>query len=126
MDYPTEAIAAPRDITPADVAPAAEVLEAIEAPKGDYHILQPDGNVYSSHLTADDWIEAYGVLLKRIMASSKLNDEQRTEKVTALAEANKPVTEGFDTFQKMKIRAELAKAGVNQHPKPEASPSIPD
>ena len=123
MDFPVEAIAAPRDITPADVAPATEVLDAIEAPKGDYHIFQPDGNVYSSHMTPDDWIEAYGALLKKIMASSKLNDEQRTEKVAALAEANKPVTENFDTFQKVKIRAELAKAGVNQHPKPEASPS---
>ena len=46
MDYPTEAIAAPRDITPADVAPVAEVLEAIEAPKGDYHILQQIGRAH--------------------------------------------------------------------------------
>ena len=126
MDYPTEAIAPPRDITPADVAPAIEVLEAIEAPKGDYHIMQPDGNVYSSHMTPDDWIEAYGVLLKKIMSSPKLTDEQRTEKVAALAEANMPITQNFDTFQKVKIRAELAKAGVNQHPKQEASPSNPD
>ena len=126
MDYPVEAIAAPRDITPADVAPAVEVLEAIETPKGDFHIMQPDGNIYSSHMTADEWIEAYGVLLKKIMSSSKLNDERRTEKIAALAEANKPITENFDTFAKIKIRAELAKAGVNQHPKQEASPSNPD
>ena len=126
-DYPVEAIAAPKDITPADVAPAIEVLDAIESePVGDYPILQPDGIVYSTHMTPDEWIEAYGVLLRRIMSSSKLSDEERTQKVAALAEANKPVTEGFDTFQRVKIRAELAKVGVNQHPKSEASPSTPD
>jgi hypothetical protein len=44
----------------------------------------------------------------------------------ALAEANKEVTEKFNSFDKIKIRSELAKVGVNQHPKSPASQFVAD
>jgi len=107
------------------VQPVVEVLE-VSAPAGAYSIIQPDGNIYSSHETAEEWIEAYGALLKKIMDSPKLTSEVKQDKVKALAEANMTVTTNFDSFQKIKIRAELSKAGVNQHPKPEQSPLSAD
>ena len=101
-------------------------LEAIEAPSGDYDLILPDGSIYASYESPDAWIAAYSELASKVMQSSKLTDEQRTEKINALAEANKGVTEKFVSFDKIKIRSELAKAGVNVSPKSLASQFVAD
>ena len=101
-------------------------LEVIEASTGDYPIIKPDGEIYALYGTPEEWIEAYAGLAARVMQSKTINDEQRTEKIAALAEANRDVTEKFNSFDKIKIRSELAKAGVNQHPKSPASQFVAD
>ena len=101
-------------------------LEAIEALSGDYALILPDGSIYASYESPDAWIAAYSELASKVMQSNKLNDEQRTEKINALAEANKGVTEKFVSFDKIKIRSELAKAGVNVSPKSPASQFVAD
>jgi hypothetical protein len=101
-------------------------LEVIEASTGDYPIIKPDGEIYALYGTPEEWIEAYAGLAARVMQSKTINDEQRTEKIAALAEANRDVTEKFNSFDKIKIRSELAKAGVNQHPKSAASQFVAD
>jgi hypothetical protein len=106
-----------------DVKSPVEVIETI---KSDYPIIKPDGEVYALYETPNDWIEAYAELASRVMQSVKLTDEQRTEKIAALADANKEVTEKFNSFDKIKIRGELAKVGVNQHPKSPASQFVAD
>jgi hypothetical protein len=106
-----------------DVKQPLEVLQPIS---GDYPIIKPDGEVYALYETPNDWIEAYAELASRVMQSAKLTDEQRTEKIAALADANKEVTEKFNSFDKIKIRAELAKVGVNLNPKSAASQFVAD
>lgn len=101
-------------------------LEVIEASTGDYPIIKPDGEIYALYGTPEEWIEAYAGLAARVMQSKTITDEQRTEKIAALAEANRDVTEKFNSFDKIKIRSELAKAGVNQHPKSPASQFVAD
>jgi hypothetical protein len=101
-------------------------VEVIEASTGDYPIIKPDGEVYALYETPNDWIEAYAELASRVMQSVKLTDEQRTEKIAALADANKEVTEKFNSFDKIKIRSELAKVGVNLSPKSPASQFVAD
>jgi hypothetical protein len=101
-------------------------VEVIEAPTNDYPIIKPDGEVYAFYETPDAWIAAYADLASKVMQSSKLTDEQRTEKIAALAEANRDVTEKFVSFDKIKIRGELAKAGVNLNPKSQASQFVAD
>ena len=101
-------------------------VEVIEAPSGDYPLILPDGSVYASYDSPDAWITAYTQMASKVMQSTKLNDEQRTEKIAALAEANKSVTEKFVSFDKIKIRGELAKAGVNVSPKSLASQFVAD
>lgn len=101
-------------------------VEVIEASTGDYPIIKPDGEVYALYETPNDWIEAYAELASRVMQSAKLTDEQRTEKIAALADANKEVTEKFNSFDKIKIRGELAKVGVNLNPKSPASQFVAD
>ena len=101
-------------------------VEVIEASTGDYPIIKPDGEVYALYESPSDWIEAYADLASKVMQSNKLTDEQRTEKIAALAEANKQVTESFSSFDKIKIRGELAKVGVNLNPKSQASQFVAD
>lgn len=101
-------------------------VEVIEAPKSDYPIIKPDGEVYALYESPDAWIEAYAGLAARVMQSAKFTDEQRTEKIAALAEANKDVTEKFSSFDRIKIRGELAKVGVNLNPKSPASQFVAD
>lgn len=101
-------------------------VEVIEASTGDYPIIKPDGEVYALYESPSDWIEAYTELASKVMQSNKLTDEQRTEKITALAEANKDVTEKFSSFDRIKIRGELAKVGVNLNPKSPASQFVAD
>jgi len=106
-----------------DVKQPLEVLQPIS---GDYPIIKPDGEVYALYESPSDWIEAYADLASKVMQSTKLTDEQRTEKIAALAEANKEVTEKFNSFDKIKIRGELAKVGVNLNPKSQASQFVAD
>jgi len=106
-----------------DVKQPIEVLQPIS---GDYPIIKPDGEVYALYESPSDWIEAYADLASKVMQSTKLTDEQRTEKIAALAEANKEVTESFSSFDKIKIRGELAKVGVNLNPKSPASQFVAD
>jgi hypothetical protein len=106
-----------------DVKQPLEVLQPIS---GDYPIIKPDGEVYALYESPSDWIEAYADLASKVMQSTKLTDEQRTEKIAALAEANKEVTEKFSSFDKIKIRGELAKVGVNLNPKSQASQFVAD
>ena len=101
-------------------------VEVIEASTGDYPIIKPDGEVYALYESPSDWIEAYADLASKVMQSNKLTDEQRTEKIAALAEANKEITEKFSSFDKIKIRGELAKVGVNLNPKSPASQFVAD
>jgi hypothetical protein len=106
-----------------DVKQPIEVLQPIS---GDYPIIKPDGEVYALYESPSDWIEAYADLASKVMQSTKLTDEQRTEKIAALAEANREVTEKFSSFDKIKIRGELAKVGVNLNPKSQASQFVAD
>jgi hypothetical protein len=106
-----------------DVKQPLEVLQPIS---GDYPIIKPDGEVYALYESPDEWILAYADLASRVMQSAKFTDEQRTEKIAALADANKEVTEKFNSFDKIKIRSELAKVGVNLSPKSPASQFVAD
>jgi len=101
-------------------------LEVIEASTGDYPIIKPDGEIYALYGTPEEWIEAYAGLAARVMQSKTITDEQRTEKIAALAQANHDITEKFSSFERIKIRGELAKVGVNLNPKSPASQFVAD
>jgi hypothetical protein len=101
-------------------------IEVIEASTGDYPIIKPDGEIYALYGNPEEWIEAYAGLAARVMQSKTITDEQRTEKIAALAQANHDITEKFSSFERIKIRGELAKVGVNLNPKSPASQFVAD
>lgn len=124
LDFPTE-------VTPAPVQEIAQKADlAIENMQSDqiggFPFFLPDGSVYSTHESAAQWIDAYCVMVKKIMDNGKLTGFQKEEKLKTLAEANMEVTADFDSFHKLKLRGEMVKAGASVSPKPEASPSNQD
>lgn len=81
---------------------------------------------YKSFYTPEEWIEGYCHLVSRIVSSDKLLDSDKHEKLRKLSDANKGVTEQFDSFLKVKLKGEIVKAGGSVDPKPEQSPSPVD
>lgn len=124
LDFPAEATPQPVQ----EIAQKADIaIENMASDQvGDFPIFLPDGSVYSTHDDAAHWIEAYCQMVRKIMESPKLSDEAKGEKLIALSEANKEVTEEFDSFHKLKLRGEMVKAGASVSPKPEVSLSNQD
>lgn len=124
MDFPAEATPAPVQ----EIAQKADLaLENLQSDQiGGFPFFLPDGSIYSTHESAAQWIDAYCVMVKKIMDNGKLTGFQKEEKLKTLAEANMEVTTDFDSFHKLKLRGEMVKAGASVSPKSEASPSSQD
>ena len=69
-----------------DMGAAEEIIEA--QPTGRYHIVLPDGTIYSSHQTQEEWLDAYKVLVDKIRNSTKFTDEQKRDKYIEFMDAN--------------------------------------
>jgi len=79
---------------------------------------------HSSYHSVQDWIDAYGNMVSRIMASTKISDSDKEKKVESLKVANELVVDGFTTVDKLKVKAAIAAAGGNPLPKPQVSQDV--
>jgi len=79
---------------------------------------------HSSYHSVEDWIDAYGNMVSRIMASTKISDADKEKKVESLKVANELVVDGFTTVDKLKVKAAIAAAGGNPLPKPQVSQDV--
>jgi len=79
---------------------------------------------HSSYHSVQDWIDAYGNMVSRIMSSTKINDADKEKKVESLKVANELVVDGFTTVDKLKVKAAIAAAGGNPLPKPQVSQDV--
>ena len=93
---------------------AAEIVE-----DGAFKILMPNGEVYSSHHTTEEWTTSYANLAAKINNSTKFSEEERKDKLAQLRKANEGTVASFKTLEKINLKAELAKVGVS--PKVEQS-----
>jgi len=105
-----------------DDVPQVEVVEdgafALHVPGTD----QP----YSRFVSTEDWINGYADMVARITSSQKLSVEEKANKLSALADCNKVVTENFSTMDKIKLKGAIVEAGGTVLPKPDKSPPLPD
>ena len=120
-----------------DFAPAKDmgVVERVDAvieagvkeidDDGAFHIYLPNGDIHSSYHTADEWISAYADMVHKITESPKLTGGQKEEKLQAFSKANEKVTSSFNSFDKIKLKGEIVKAGGTANPKSEQSLSSP-
>lgn len=117
---PEQKQSAPKDMG------AVEIVDQ-EIEDGAFPIYVPGtAEPFSRHTSVEDWTAAYAALAGRIAASAKLTPQEKEDKMKGLAEANKAATESFTAEQKIRIRAELVKAGVTTNPKPPQSLSAAD
>lgn len=94
------------------------VEQIMETKHGKFSLYLPDTvEPYSSHETIEEWLESFDQMTTRIASASKLSVEQKSDKMKALKEANKELIDGFDSFNKIKVRAAMAKLGENDAPK---------
>ena len=113
-----------KDMGPAEVVDRStgEVLPPIEVrASGIYLYLPGKDEPFNSYDTPEDWIHGYANLVQRI-TMSKLPDQEKQEKLKALADSNSEVSSKFDSFQKTKLRAAIVQNGGTNKPKPETSP----
>lgn len=81
---------------------------------------------YKRYTSAEDWITGYADMVSRIIQSQKFSLEEKTSKLERLSESNKPVTEGFGTEHRVKLKSAIVTAGGTVSPKPDKSQSPPD
>ena len=79
---------------------------------------------HSSYHTVEDWISAYGNMVSRIMSSNKIVESEKSKKVDSLKMANELVVEGFQTVEKLKLKAAIGEAGGNPLPKAVVSQDV--
>lgn len=79
----------------------AEVVEKVEG--GSWHLCLPGGEIYSSHASVNDWVEAYRNMLDKVKTSGKLTLSQKEEKLRILREANDETRKKLDLKTKAGI-----------------------
>ena len=79
---------------------------------------------HSSYHSVQDWIDAYGDMVSRIMSSTKISDADKEKKVDSLRVANELVVDGFTTVDKIKVKVAISSAGGNPLPKPQVSQDV--
>jgi len=105
--------------------PSVETVELVEDGAFPLHVPSSD-QPYSRYASTEDWINGYGEMVARIQNSQKLSVEEKANKLSALAECNKVVTENFSTMDKVKLKGAIVQAGGTVSPKPDKSQPPPD
>ena len=113
-----------KDMGPAEVVDRStgEVIAPVEATLKAFYLFVPGKDEpFNSYDTPEEWIHGYAGIVQRI-TMSKLADQEKQDKLKALAEVNGEVSAKFDSFQKTKLRAAIVQNGGTNNPKPEMSP----
>jgi len=99
-----------------DMGLVEEIIEA--KPTGRYHIVLPDGTIYSSHETQDEWLDAYKMLVDKIKNSAKFTDEQKRDKLAEFMDANETGRKMLDVVHLPKFNAMFPVDRSKPKPKP--------
>jgi len=120
------------DFTPAPVkdmgtAERVDIPEPVElVDDGAFALYVPSSpDAYANYHTIDEWIKGYADMSVRISKSSKYTEDVKKDKLDSLKSCNLHMLDTLDSFQKVKIRALIAEAGVSTNPKQESSPTSP-
>jgi hypothetical protein len=127
QDFDSPRPQAPKDMGMAErVEPvsATEIPQSIEEADGAYKLYLPNTEApHSAFHTKEEWVAGYANMIARIYKSTKFDDAGKAQKIDGLKACNMDMLESLDSFQKIKIKALLAEAGVSTNPKSEPPPS---
>ena len=108
-------------------APLEVVDRVEEVEDGAFALFLPGGeDAYSRHSSKEDWNAAYFDLVKKIQGSAKYSDAQKKEKLDALKQANWEIIGSLKGLDWANFRAELAKLGAANDPKPSVPQEVPE
>lgn len=108
-----------------DDLPTVEELEVVE--DGAFALFVPNADQpYKRYATKEEWIAGYADLVSKIISSQKLSVAQKEDKLAALAECNKSVTEDFNSMERVKLKGAIVESGGSVHPKQDKSQPLPD
>jgi hypothetical protein len=100
--------------------PPVEVVE-----DGAFKLYVPNlDEPHSSYHSVEDWINAYGNMVSRIMSSNKIVESEKDKKLDSLKVANELVVAGFPIVDKLKLKATIGDAGGNPLPKAVVSQDV--
>jgi len=105
--------------------PEVEIVEMVEDGAFALHVPNSD-QPYKRYATKEEWIDGYADLVSKIISSQKLSVAQKEDKLSALAECNKFVTEDFSSMERVKLKGAIVESGGSVHPKPDKSQPLPD
>ena len=105
-----------------DVLPTE--VPSIQEASGAFKLYVPNSEEpHAAYTSKEEWLGAYAHMVFRIHNSTKILEADKPPKFAALEQANAHMFSKFDSFDRIKLRAELANAGVPQGPK--ESQSLP-
>lgn len=120
----------PANPTPPKNTQTVELVERVEEAEvedGAFALFLPGGeDAYSRHSSKESWNIAYFDMVRKIQGSSRFNDAQKKEKLDALKQANWEIIGSLKGLDWANFRAELAKLGVANDPKPSVPPADQD
>jgi hypothetical protein len=104
-----------------------QTIDVEEVEDGAFALFVPNSDQpYKRYSTTEEWINGYAEMVSRIIQSQKFSLAQKEDKLTALAECNKVVTENFNTMDKVKLKGSIVQSGGTVSPKPDKSQQPPD
>lgn len=90
-DIPADDIVQPITVSDPVSVPVIEQKPEIK----EFPIVLPDGSIYSSHETQEEWVDNYAVMVNKIAASKKFDDETRKNKLEEFKSVNQGVLKGL-------------------------------
>ena len=104
------------------VTPEPVEIEVEEVEDGAFPLYVPGSDQpYKRYTSKDEWIEGYADLVSRIIQSQKFTVAQKDEKLVALANSNKVVTDNFSSMEAVRLKGRVVEAGGKASPKPNKS-----
>ena len=107
-----------QDFEPAPTRMAEPVVIQEYKPDGKFKLLVPNNpEPYATFEDQEEFAVAYGQLVAKVWNSPKLSGDAKHEKMKALAELNSELLDSISSIAIVKMKAELASAGVPIFPK---------
>jgi hypothetical protein len=102
----------------------AQEQEDVQEAQGAFKLYVPNASEpYAAFHTKEEWLQGYAKMVFKIYNSTKISETDKPEKYVTLEQCNDHMFSTFDSYYKIKLRAELVNAGVPQGPK--ESQSLP-
>ena len=101
-----------KDMGKVEVVEVQKIEDMPDDPLDGLELFLPDGSVYGSYNTAQEWTDTYCAMIRRIKGSQKLSDEVKDKKVKDFIHANDSVRKGLPPAMKIETSRVISEKNV--------------